>query len=899
MSQSLDPTLRGLNDCGCCDGRTVSTPVKVENRPGLDAVAYRVGVHPQFLEAMLARLSSSRHPALRDLTTRDTDDFAIALLDAWATVGDVLTFYQERIANESYLRTAMERRSVLALARLIGYKPGPGVAAGTFLAFTLEDAPGSPDATTIGAGTQVQSIPGPDEQPQTFETVEKIEARAEWNAMRPLLTRPQTVSLGMESVTVQGTTVNLNPGDKLLIVVGPGASDKKVRRIKSVETKPEKNMTLVELEKEHSRSAASVVTSLSRGAASQQPSRLSGVSIRTGIIKKKWDLADLSVLADQQGWTMTELRKGIARWRSEAAATTEANVFAFRKKAMLFGYNAPKKLTDPQTMTWKEWDPAYESKTRLYLDNAYEEVVPGSYIAIRKVGGSTKIFPILRVRTRPRTEYGISVKTTEIQLPSGSDWWDPYSRINFNVIRTTTVDVQSEELALSRTPIPEPVEGDRIILDDFYPYLKIGQSVILSGEPESQAGVVKSETMTLAKVTVEEGFSVLIFTRSLARRYERETVTINANVARASHGETVQEVLGNGDAGQPYQRFALRQPPLTHISASTPRGTASTLQVRVNDVAWHETSTLYGRGPTERVFTTRTDDDGKTTVQFGDGAAGARLPTGQNNVRAEYRKGIGLGGLVKAQQLSLLMTRPLGLKEVTNPLAANGAADPEPLNEARRNAPLSVLTLDRTVSLKDYEDFARSFAGIAKALATWTWDGRARGVFITVAGPGGAEIPKDGTLYENLVTALARAGDPYVNCWVESYRKALFRISAKVKVNRDYLTEKVLKAVEQSLRGRFAFDTRDFGQPVTWSDVIAAIQVVDGVAAVDLDNIYRADETGTALERIQSFPRQVLRKRKAMRRRLPAAMPVPGAGGELKPAELLTLDPEALDLGTI
>ena len=52
----------------------------------------------------------------------------------------------------------------------------------------------------------------------------------------------------------------------------------------------------------------------------------------------------------------------------------------------------------------------------------------------------------------------------------------------------------------------------------------------------------------------------------------------------------------------------------------------------------------------------------KTTVQFGDGVTGARLPTGQENVRAIYRKGIGLEGLVKAEQLSLLMTRPLGVK---------------------------------------------------------------------------------------------------------------------------------------------------------------------------------------------------------------------------------------------
>ena len=61
------------------------------------------------------------------------------MLDAWAAVADVLTFYQERIANEGYLRTATERRSVLELARLVGYQPRPGVASSVYLAYTLDD----------------------------------------------------------------------------------------------------------------------------------------------------------------------------------------------------------------------------------------------------------------------------------------------------------------------------------------------------------------------------------------------------------------------------------------------------------------------------------------------------------------------------------------------------------------------------------------------------------------------------------------------------------------------------------------------------------------------------------------------------------------------------------------
>src|ERR1051325_9754848 len=231
------PTLGdSVNDCGCCEGISKETPAGIANRPGLSAIAYRVATHAQFKATMLARLSGSNYAALSALTTRDNDDFSIALLDAWAIVGDVLTFYQERIANEVYLRTATERLSIRELARLINYQLNPGVAASASLAFTIESAPGalgerlSPTgaesstqrlpSVNIDIGTKVQSVPGPGEQAQTFETVEPIEARAAWNAMKPRLTRPQPISAGAGFALFQGTATNLKEGDVLLIVDG-------------------------------------------------------------------------------------------------------------------------------------------------------------------------------------------------------------------------------------------------------------------------------------------------------------------------------------------------------------------------------------------------------------------------------------------------------------------------------------------------------------------------------------------------------------------------------------------------------------------------------------------------------------------------------------------------------
>ncbi|MCG7756163.1 MAG: hypothetical protein LZF63_05835, partial [Nitrosomonas sp.] len=122
-------------------------------------MSYRTGTHATFLETMKARLSSSKYPKLAQLTSRETDDFSLAIVDAWATVGDVLAFYQERIANEGFLRTATERRSVLELGRLVGYQPRPGVASSVYLAYTIDD--NFKEETIIPKGARSQSIPGP------------------------------------------------------------------------------------------------------------------------------------------------------------------------------------------------------------------------------------------------------------------------------------------------------------------------------------------------------------------------------------------------------------------------------------------------------------------------------------------------------------------------------------------------------------------------------------------------------------------------------------------------------------------------------------------------------------------------------------------------------------------
>jgi len=231
----------------------------------------------------------------------------------------------------------------------------------------------------------------------------------------------------------------------------------------------------------------------------------------------------------------------------------------------------------------------------------------------------------------------------------------------------------------------------------------------------------------------------------------------------------------------------------------------------------------------------------------------------------------------------MLLTRPPGVKAVVNPAAPAGGQDAEALADARKNAPLHVLTLGRAVSIQDYVDFARTFSGIAKAYGVWIEDVRERGIYLTVAGPGGAAVPQASDTMKNLIGALRRYGDSLLPLSVQGYGAKTFELKAKLKVDGDAEPEKVYAAVTDALRRAYSFDARDFGQMVTIDEVYATIQTVPGVTAVDIDQLYRTD-IGPAPSEPQP--------------RLLAALPEIRAGS-VTAAELLTLSAAPLDFGVM
>jgi hypothetical protein len=530
----------------------------------------------------------------------------------------------------------------------------------------------------------------------------------------------------------------------------------------------------------------------------------------------------------------------------------------------------------------------HHEPAKLYLDNDYT-IAPESYVAIMRPDLQPLVVTPKRIVQCSLSAYGMSGKTVLLNLSEDDPWIATPPKEPFATVRGTRVFAGSDKLELAEAAIKTEIAASEIELGDLYDGLQPGRWLIVAGERSDiiaenriVPGVKAAELVMIAAVeqrmaladgAVRLGDKVHTFitlAKSLAYRYRRDTVTIYGNVVRATHGETRKEVLGSGDASKPLQTFTLKQPPLTFVSASTVSGVNTTLEVRVNDVLWHEADMFASLAPQDRKFVTRTDDDSKTSVVFGDGKYGLRLSTGVENIKATYRSGIGKAGNVKAGQLSLLATRPLGLKEVTNPIHASGGADKESRDQARKNAPLALMALDRLVSTRDYADFSRTFAGIGKAVALPLPrprsdigkapalpgpDRRRRSVQVTIAGVEDAPIEMTSDLYRNLTDALHRFGDPYLPIELVVRERSALVISAKVKIDPDYQWETLEPRIRAAVLDRFSFENQDLGEDVFMSDAINAIQAVRGVVYVDVDTFDAISEAAL----LEGFSNQTLK----------------------------------------
>ena len=778
-------------------GAGSADPLAGANPPGQPRLRRRVDTHASALSRMRTDLADPRHDlAVRSLAAQSTDEVSLGLLDAWAVVADVVAFYSERIATEGFLRTATELRSVRELARTLGYGLRPGVAAQTDLAFTVETAPGAPEVATVDAGTPVQSVPGPGQLPQTFETMQALEARGAWNVLPALATKPQTLSRGAPSLWLRGGPGSLRPGDSLLIRgVRPGfgtIDNRQVRQVQAVAAAPQ------------------------------------------GL----------------DGWLQVWLDQGVAVIGPGFPAVLEAiQVDAFADRARLFGANAP----DPNLLVVDSkpppgsvplgdedgdgapdsppyaWD-GYGVTSPLDVDGDRPGVLKDTWVALRQ-GDDTAIYTVTGVVRESSAKWTVSGPVTIATL-------DPASGLaNFDR-RRVSVLCASSELAGSEQPDLSPLTGRTVVVAASEPPLPPGRRVLLRGTKHTTDGTLGPEvveTATVATCPVSGTTMTLNLVDDLATTFARQGLEVLANVAVATHGETVRQVLGSGDGRTSFATFRPRRAPLTYVRDTTPAGAHAELTVRVDGVAWAEVASMDEAGPDDRAYVVQHDDDGAVRVVTGDGVHGARPTTGQENVTATYRVGIGADGAVEAGQLSLLPRRPFGIRAVTTLAPSRDWAAPETIEEARANAPVRVRALNRAVSPADYADLARGYAGVGPAHAELVWDGRAQRILVSLLASGATTPSVD--LVSELRETLEAARDPACPLDVLAGDPIWFGVRVEVAHHPSHERDVVLGAVGQALDAAFAASARTFAAPVTAAGVLLVVRGVAGVSACTMPRV--------------------------------------------------------------
>ncbi len=313
------------------------------------------------------------------------------------------------------------------------------------------------------------------------------------------------------------------------------------------------------------------------------------------------------------------------------------------------------------------------------------------------------------------------------------------------------------------------------------------------------------------------------------------TVTANQGVTVAN------EVIGTSN-GESSQVFKLSKTPVIEKSVS----------LTVNGVTYTQVPYLIDYQNYDPVFSTYTNAQGITYVVFGDNVSG-RIPPVNAQITATYRIGGGTSGNVGVNTIKFILTNGVSGLSVLNQYisasdsgAASGGGDFESTDAIRVNAPLSLRTLERAVSLSDYANLCIK-GGAAKAVAiadVYT------SVTVYFAPFGDKGVTGDGvtpsTVFNNTVTSLRS----YLNNKIPANTTITFQppsyvnafIDADITVLPQYKQSLVLSEVTAKLDTLFQFDNVIFADRVTINDITSAINSVPGVAFVETTKIVRSDQ---------------------------------------------------------
>ena len=267
---------------------------------------------------------------------------------------------------------------------------------------------------------------------------------------------------------------------------------------------------------------------------------------------------------------------------------------------------------------------------------------------------------------------------------------------------------------------------------------------------------------------------------------------------------------------------------------------------------WNPEQDLLGNTSSDRVFVVEVESDGTATLRFATppdpGSASVdtngMVPESNTVFVANYRIGNGTAGNVGAESLVYLAAADARIQSCSNPLPASGGTDPETNNQIRRRAPQAFLSqepssLQRSVTMADYEGVSESNLQVEQAVASLRWTGSWYSVFIAVEPTGGGNLTS--SLQQSLQNTIERYRLAGQDIKLESPQYVSLQIELQVCVDSNYFREDVEQSLLQVLgnrilpngqKGLFFPDNFTFGQTVYLSPVYAAARSVPGVISV-------------------------------------------------------------------
>jgi len=255
----------------------------------------------------------------------------------------------------------------------------------------------------------------------------------------------------------------------------------------------------------------------------------------------------------------------------------------------------------------------------------------------------------------------------------------------------------------------------------------------------------------------------------------------------------------------------------------------SALSVTVGTVAYTRVANIIDADATDLAYTAYTDGNGYTYIKFGDGVSGKIPPAGPITVNYRYTTTAPSLGNVAAGTLTTLgITTSV---TVTNPASLSGGADAESTDSIRVNAPKSLRTLNRAVSLDDYANLALSVPGVAKAVAIA--NSFASVVIYLAAAKGG--LPSS-SLNSAVTTKFNGKTPPGTTVSLKNYTPTYPYLDVTVNVLPQYNSANVISAVQSSLADLFSFDNVSFADFITEGEIYSTCKSVDGVSWITIND---------------------------------------------------------------